>query len=64
VGHALLFAVGAGPPHDGIRKADVSICFTTLPRIFGRLSTLNEIVLPFVPTGTILIAGPANSLYG
>jgi hypothetical protein len=29
-GHALLFAVGAGPPHDGSGGRGVPICFTTL----------------------------------
>ena len=30
-GHSLLFAVGAGPPHDGVRKARRLNLSTTLP---------------------------------
>src|SRR4051794_18490452 len=30
VGHALLFAVGVEPPHDGVRRRGVSICGATL----------------------------------
>ena len=29
-GHALLFAVGVEPPHDGVRRRGVSICGATL----------------------------------
>ena len=54
-GHSLLFAVGAGPPHDGVREQGVSICSTTLRGNARRLWTLNEIALPIVPTGTIRI---------
>ena len=30
VGHALLFAGGVEPPHDGVRRRGVSICGATL----------------------------------
>src|ERR1700748_338509 len=63
VGHTLLFAVGARPPHNGVRKARRLNLF----RDFGDLAadefqTLSEIVLPFVPTGTISFTLRANIL--
>ena len=52
-GHSLLFAVGAWPPHDGVRKARRLNLSRDLRGIAAlRLRTLNEITLPIVPTGT------------
>jgi transposase len=60
VGHSLLFAVGAWPPHDGVRRARRLNLFRDLFRDLRgiaalRLQTLNEITLPIVPTGTTRI---------
>ena len=53
VGHSLLFAVGAWPPHDGVRKARRLNLSRDLRGIAAlRLRTLNEITSPIVPTGT------------
>ena len=57
VGHSLLFAVGAGPPHDGVRRARRLNLFRDLAGIAARrFWTLNEIASPIVPTGTIRLA--------
>ncbi len=54
VGFTLLFAVGVRPPHDGVRKAGRLNLFGDLAGLSAdRLKTLNEIILPFVPKGTI-----------
>ena len=53
VGHSLLFAVGAWPPHDGVRRARRLNLSRDLRGIAAlRLRTLNEIASPIVPTGT------------
>ena len=61
VGCTLLFAVGAGPPHDGVRKARRLNLFHDLVDLSADgFETLNEIILPFVPTGTICFTFQAN----
>lgn len=51
--HLLLFAVGAWPPHDGVRRARRLNLSRDLRGIAAlRLQTLNEITSPIVPTGT------------
>jgi hypothetical protein len=53
VGHSLLFAVGAWPPHDGVRRARRLNLSRDLRGITAlRLQTLSEIASPIVPTGT------------
>ena len=53
VGHSLLFAVGAWPPHNGVRRARRLNLSRDLRGIAAlRLRTLNEITSPIVPTGT------------
>src|SRR3954469_23319097 len=53
VGHSLLFAVGAWPPHDGVRRARRLNLSRDLRGIAAlRLWTLSEITSPIVPTGT------------
>jgi len=53
VGHSLLFAVGARPPHDGVRRVRRLNLSRDLRGIASlRLRTLNEIASPIVPTGT------------
>src|ERR1700738_87901 len=53
VGHWLLFAVGAWPPHDGVRRARRLNLTRDLRGVAAlRLRTLNEIASPIVPTGT------------
>jgi hypothetical protein len=53
VGHSLLFAVGAWPPHDGVRRARRLNLTRDLRGVAAlRLRTLNEIASPIVPTGT------------
>src|ERR1700750_2148231 len=52
-GYSLLFAVGAGPPHDGVRRARRLNLSRDLRGIAAlRLRTLSEIVSSIVPTGT------------
>jgi hypothetical protein len=53
VRHSLLFAVGGGPPHDGVRKARRPNLSYDLAGQAHRFETLNEIASPIVPTGTI-----------
>ena len=52
VDHSLLFAVGARPPHDGVRRAR---CLNLSRDLRGittlRFRTLNEFTSPIVPTG-------------
>ena len=61
MGCTLLFAVGAGPPHDGVRKARRLNLFHDLVDLSADgFETLNEIILPFVPTGTICFTSQAN----
>src|ERR1700691_3391618 len=56
VGHSLLFAVGAWPPHDGIRRARRLNLTRDLRGIAAlRFQTRNEITSPIVPTGTTRI---------
>jgi len=53
VGHSLLFAVGAWPPHDGVRRTRRLNLSRDLRGIAAlRLRTLSEIASPIVPTGT------------
>jgi hypothetical protein len=53
VDHSLLFAVGAWPPHDGVRRARRLNLSRDLRGIATlRFRTLNEITSPIVPTGT------------
>ena len=52
VGHSLLFAVGAWPPHDGVRRARCLNLSRDLEADAIRFRTLNEITSPIVPTGT------------
>jgi hypothetical protein len=53
VSHSLLFAVGAWPPHDGVRRARRPNLSRDLSGIAAlRLWTLSEIASPIVPTGT------------
>jgi hypothetical protein len=60
VGHTLLFAVGAWPPHDGVRRARRLNLSRDLQGIAAlRLRTLNEIASPIVPTGTT--SAPSSS---
>lgn len=49
VDQTLLFAVGAWPPHDGVRRGGVSICLATFGALTLRLRTLNEIASPSSP---------------
>ena len=52
-GYSLLFAVGAWPPHDGVRRARRLNLSRGLRGIAAlRLWTLSEITSPIVPTGT------------
>lgn len=61
MGCTLLFAVGAWPPHDGVRKARRLNLFHDLVDLSADgFETLNEIILPFVPTGTICFTFQAN----
>jgi hypothetical protein len=54
VGHSLLFAVGAGPPHDGVRRTRRLNLLSDLAGIGTcRLEPVNEIASTIVPTGTI-----------
>jgi len=63
VGHALLFAVGVGPPHDGVRRARRLNQLNDLVGLSaGRFAAVNEIILPFVLTGTICFTFRANLL--
>src|SRR5215207_309317 len=55
-GSSLLFAVGAGPPHDGVRRARCLNLDHDLASLVRRLWTLNEVASPIVPTGTIRFA--------
>jgi hypothetical protein len=61
-GSSLLFAVGAGPPHDGVRRARCLNLDHDLASLARRLWTLNEVASPIVPTGTIRFASWASSL--
>ena len=64
MGCTLLFAVGAWPPHDGVRKARRLNLFHDLVDLSADgFETFNEIILPFVPTGTICFTFQANSLF-
>ena len=61
VGCTLLFAVGVRPPHDGVRKARRLNLFHDLVDLSADgFETLNEIILPFAPTGTICFTSQAN----
>ena len=52
VDHSLLFAVGAWPPHDGVRRARRLNLSRDLRGIATlRVRTLNEIASPIVPHG-------------
>ncbi len=63
MGHSLLFAVGAGLPHDGVRRARrLNLLNDLVGLSVGRFAAVNEIILPFVPTGTICFALRANWL--
>jgi hypothetical protein len=54
-GYSLLFAVGARPPQDGVRRARRPNLSCDLRCIAAlRLWTLSEITSPIVPTGTTL----------
>ena len=59
---SLLFAVGAGPPYDGVRRARCLNLDHDLASLVRRLWTLNEVASPIVPTGTIRFAPWASSL--
>ena len=53
IGHSLLFAVGARPPHDGVRKTRRLNVSRDLRGIAAyRLWILSEIASPIVPTKT------------
>ena len=45
-GSSLLFAVGAGPPHDGVRRARCLNLDHDLASLVRRLWTLNEVASP------------------
>src|SRR3954447_21884926 len=51
-GRSLLCAVGAGPPHHGVRRVGVPICVATSGASAPRLEALSGIASPVVPTGT------------
>ncbi len=55
LGHTLLFAVDARPPHDGVRKARRLNLFHDFAGFRPQFETLNEIALPIVPKGPIRI---------
>src|ERR1700733_12428699 len=53
VDHSLLFAVGAWPPHDGVRRTRRLNLSRDLRGITTlRFRTLSEITSPIVPAGT------------
>ena len=56
MGHSLLFAVGAWPPHDGVRRAWRPNLFHGVGDIVAAVETLSGIAAPIVPMGTISAA--------
>lgn len=52
MGHTLLFAFGAWPPHDGVRRVRRLNLFHDLG-VLPQVLDSHEIALPIVPTGTI-----------